>query len=101
MTKAPASVFNGSTSGKLTIRLVLIVNYADGNEARVGDIVSIDGQYWGTVVVCVDRGEYADAYPAAQWSSLGAGILVDTDFGGLVHYSGEDADRMTLVKRKP
>jgi len=80
--------------------LELIVNYADGNESRVGDIVSIDDQYWGTVVACLDRGEYADAYPAAQWSSLGKGILVDTDFEGLVHYSDEDADRMILVKRK-
>jgi len=80
--------------------LEFIVNYADGNEARVGDIVSIDDQYWGTVVACIDRGEYADGYPAAQWSSLGKGILVDTDFGGLVHYSDEDADRMILVKRK-
>ena len=76
------------------------MNYADGNEARVGDIVSIDDQYWGTVVACIDRGEYADAYPAAQWSSLGTGILVDTDFGGLVHYSDENSDRMVLVKRK-
>jgi hypothetical protein len=76
------------------------VNYADGNEARVGDIVSIEDQYWGTVVACIDRGEYTDTYPAAQWSSLGKGILVDTDFGGLVHYSDEDADRMNLVKRK-
>jgi hypothetical protein len=76
------------------------MNYADGNEARVGDIVSIDDQYWGTVVACIDRGEYADAYPAAQWSSLGTGILVDTDFGGLVHYSDENSGRMILVKRK-
>jgi hypothetical protein len=76
------------------------VNYADGNEARVGDILSIDDQYWGTVVACIDRGEYTDTYPAAQWSSLEKGILVDTDFGGLVHYSDEDADRMILVKRK-
>ena len=76
------------------------MNYADGNEAKVGDIVSIDDQYWGTVVACIDRGEYTDTYPEAQWSSLENGILVDTDFGGLVHYSDEDADRMILVKRK-
>ena len=82
------------------VKLELIVNYADGNEARVGDIVSIDDQYWGTVVACIDRGEYADAYPAAQWSSLGTGILVDTGFGDLVHYSDENSDRMILVKRK-
>jgi hypothetical protein len=76
------------------------VNYADGTEAKVGDIVSIDDQCWGTVVACIDRGEYADAYPAAQWSSLGKGILVDTDFGGLVHYTDENSDCMILVKRK-
>lgn len=76
------------------------MNYSDGTEARVGDIVSIDDQYWGTVVACIDRGEYANEYPAAQWSSLGKGILVDTDFGGLVHYLDEHAGRMNLVKRK-
>lgn len=76
------------------------MNYEDGNEARVGDIVSIDDRYRGTVVACIDRGEYADAYPAAQWSSLGKGILVDTDFGGLVHYSDEKSEHMVLVKRK-
>lgn len=76
------------------------MKYTDGNEARIGDVIAIDEQHRGVVVVCVDRNEYTDAYPAAQWSSLGAGILVDTDFGGLVHYTDEKSEHMVLVRRQ-
>jgi hypothetical protein len=58
------------------------VKYSDGYEAKIGDVIAIDEKHRGVVVVCVDRDEYAEAYPRAQWSSLGTGILVDTDFGG-------------------
>lgn len=75
------------------------MRYADGNEARIGDVIAIDDQYRGVVVACIDRGEYTDAHPAAQWSSLGKGILVDTDFGGLVHYPDEKNEHMVLVRR--
>ena len=76
------------------------MRYADGNEARIGDTIAIDDKHRGTVVACIDRGEYSDAHPAAQWSYLGKGILVDTDFGGLVHYPEERNERMTLVGRR-
>jgi hypothetical protein len=36
--------------------------YEDGSEIHVGDVVSYNGQR-GTIVVVVDRGEYAPAFP--------------------------------------
>ena len=75
------------------------MRYSDGNEARLGDVIAIDNNHRGIVVACIDRDEYSDAHPKAQWSSLGKGILVDTDFGGLVHYSDEKHEQMVLVKR--
>lgn len=76
------------------------MKYSDGNEAEIGDVIAIDEKYRGVVVVCLDRDEYAEAYPRAQWSYLGTGILVDTDFGGLVHYSAEKSEQMVLVRRQ-
>jgi hypothetical protein len=76
------------------------VRYADGNEARIGDVISIDDKHRGTVVACVDRSEYSNDYPSAQWSYLGKGILVDTDFGGVVHYSDARSERMVLMARE-
>jgi hypothetical protein len=75
------------------------VRYADGNEALLGDIVAIDEKYRGVVVANIDGNQYADAHPGAQWSYLGKGILVETDFGGLVHYEDGKNEHMVLVKR--
>lgn len=75
------------------------MRYADGNDARIGGVIAIGGKHRGTVVACIDRGEFSDGYPAAQWSYLGKGILVDTDFGGIVPYLDENADDMMLVRR--
>ena len=75
------------------------MRYADGSEARLGDVVVIDKKYRGIVVANIDGSEYADAHPAAQWSYLARGILVDTDFGGLVHYEDGQNENMVLMKR--
>ena len=78
------------------------MRYADGNEARLGDVIAIDKKYRGIVVANFDGNEYADAHPAGQWSYLARGILVDTDFGGLVHYEheeNEENEHMVLVRR--
>lgn len=75
------------------------MNYADGNEARVGDSVAIDEKYRGTVVAVLDRGEFALDYPAEEWSYLANGVLIDTDFGGLVHYRDFANEEVTLLAR--
>jgi hypothetical protein len=73
------------------------MRYMDGNEAMVGDVVAIDTKYRGVVVACMDRGEYLPG--REQWAYLKEGIMVDTDFGGLVHYTTGAVDEMALIHR--
>ena len=74
--------------------------YADGNEVKIGDVVAIDTKYRGVVVASIETGEYSDGYSEKQWGYLGSGILVNTDFGGLVHYPSGHTDQMALVHRR-
>ncbi|WP_255595001.1 hypothetical protein [Lysobacter sp. BMK333-48F3] len=69
--------------------------YPDGQRIHPGDRVRIADRYRGTVVACIDTGRYLDGYE--QWLYLGEGIMVDTDFGGLIHYL--DADELQLLRR--
>jgi hypothetical protein len=74
--------------------------YSDGNEARAGDTVAIDDKYRGIVVAAIDANEYSDGYSAEQWAYLREGILVDTDFGGLVHYPSTEYEKLSLISRR-
>ena len=75
------------------------MKYMDGNEAMVGDKVAIDEKYGGTVVAVLDRGEFAPDYPAEQWSCLEEGVLIDTNFAGLVHYKDFGREEVSLLAR--
>jgi hypothetical protein len=35
------------------------MKYADGNDAKIGDVVAIDDQYHGVVVASIDSDEYS------------------------------------------
>lgn len=61
------------------------MKYADGTDIQPGDEVLIDGRYKGRVVACMDSGACLPGFD--DWQYLGEGILVDTEFGGLVHYT--------------
>jgi hypothetical protein len=63
--------------------------YPDGQRICVGDLVAVDAKYHGAVVGCVDDREYASPHTHEQWGHLESGILVDTKFGGIVHYPDE------------
>ncbi len=65
------------------------MKYTDGNHARVGDRVIIANKYKGVVVANMDDHEYSSEHPKEQWSYLKQGVMIDTDFGGLVHYQQE------------
>lgn len=75
------------------------MHYADGNEAQLGDVVAIDDKYRGIVVANIDGGEYSEPL-ATGWEQLKTGILVDTDFAGLVHYPNTKHEHIVLVERK-
>jgi len=62
------------------------MKYADGTDIQPGDQVLIDGRYRGRVVACMDSGTSLPGFD--DWKYLGEGVLVDTEFGGLVHYTG-------------
>ena len=73
------------------------MKYADGADIKPGDIMQIDGQYRGRVIASMDTSEYLPG--EGSWAYLGVGIMVDTDFAGLVHYTTETAENFVLVER--
>lgn len=75
------------------------MNYIDGLEAMLGDEVLIQGQHKGIVVACIDSGQYSTQYSANDWAYLMEGVLIDTDFGGLIHYKSSTNKNIVLVKR--
>ena len=75
------------------------MRYVDGQLARVGDLIQIDEQYRGRVIACIDTGEYMPG--EESWEYLKVGMMVDTDFGGLVHYTPEFAEGLVLLERNP
>ncbi len=42
------------------------MNYPDGQEVKLGDVVALETDQRGVVVCSIDTGEYSDAYPRAQ-----------------------------------
>jgi hypothetical protein len=79
------------------------MRYRNGQESmRVGDVVSI-GKGKGVVVACIDTAEFSAEHSREQWSYLRGGVMIDTDFGGLVHYADQNAiddEGIVLVARK-
>jgi len=78
------------------------MRYVSGQDVLPGDIVQIDTNYRGTVVACISEGKYLPPHRPEQWGYLKSGVLIDTDFGGLVHYPEESDlkdDEVMLVNR--
>lgn len=73
------------------------MKYSDGRDIEPGDIVRIDGAHRGTVVASMDTGRYLPGHE--HFSTLKEGIMVDTSFGGLVHYTSDATDELVLVAR--
>lgn len=71
--------------------------YSDGNESELGDSVLIAGQYSGLVVACIDSGTGLPGHE--EWGYLKVGIMVETDFAGLVHYVDITHEDIRLVQR--
>lgn len=72
------------------------MKYKDGQQVLTGDIVQIAGKYRGLVIAAIDDKSYLSG--SEHWEYLGAGAMIDTDFGGLVHYP-EDDEELVLVRR--
>jgi hypothetical protein len=74
------------------------MNYENGENVCLWDRVRIDGKYTGIVVFSIDDDQYSALFPKEQWSYLQHGVMIDTTFGGLVHYSANDED-LELISR--
>ena len=73
--------------------------YSDDHEAMLGDKIAIAPSHNGLVVACLDRIEYSPDFPEAEWAYLGSGVLVLTDFAGLIHYTESGTEHLTLIAR--
>lgn len=79
------------------------MHYRNGQSIRVGDAVAIGPSHTGTVVGCIEEALYLPPHTAEQWGYLRHGVLIDTSFGGVVHYPDQDSlasESMILVKRQ-
>jgi len=73
------------------------VKYADGSPIEPGDVVLLDGVDRGRVVASIDTAKHLPDH--GGWAYLGEGIMVDTEFAGLVHYTTQTAGTISLVQR--
>jgi hypothetical protein len=74
------------------------VKYRDGSTIEPGDLVRIDGKYTGRVLASMDTSKYLAGNE--QWAYLRKGIMVETDFAGLVHYKSDGLeDELELIQR--
>jgi hypothetical protein len=51
------------------------LKYTDGRLVLAGDVVRIDGQYWGTLVAAIDDASYLPGGEA--WEYLGSGAMIE------------------------
>ena len=73
------------------------MQYPDGTEVLAGDLVAIDEKYRGTVVAAIDSRSFLASHE--KWVYLGSGVVIDTDFGGFVHYRPGTFEGIVLLCR--
>ena len=74
------------------------MNYGDGQEIKVGDVVGLGEDRNGKVVASIDAGEFSAVCTREEWSFLERGVLIDFPRWGIVHYE-EPEDDLELVAR--
>jgi hypothetical protein len=70
------------------------MKYESGAPIHVGNIAAIYNKYRGQVVALVDTSTYLPGYEYCAY--LAEGIMVITEFAGLVHYMSQTTDRLVL-----
>jgi len=76
------------------------MKYPDGQDICVGDEIQLWKGCKGIVVASINTGDYLDGYSKADWEYLGAGILIESDAAGLLHYN-EPESTFRLLRRGP
>lgn len=75
------------------------MKYSDGNIAELRDLIAIDIKYRGLVIAYIGKGEFLKEYVNHDFSVLDKGIIVFTDFGGLIYYPDDYREHIILVER--
>jgi hypothetical protein len=78
------------------------VRYASGQAILPGDVVKIDSRHEGIVVGNIESLAYLPPHNHEQWGYLRSGVVIDTSFGGLVHYPDDvtwESEQVVLVRR--
>jgi len=76
--------------------------YSDGQRIEIGDKVSLDKKYSGVVKAIIEEKLFSNECPKEAWSYLKSGIVIDTDFGGLVQCQKENIqdEPIELISRE-
>ena len=75
------------------------MNYANGQELHLGDVVKLWANRSGVVVCSMDNSEYSETFSEAEWSYLKNGAMILSDHDGLLYV--EDSDGLELISRHP
>ena len=77
------------------------MNYTDGRDVRLGDVVRLFDDGAGTVVALPGDGAWGIGYPEPDWGHLEGGVLVESVQYGIVHLPDDpdDPDGLVLVRR--
>ncbi|MFD2168300.1 hypothetical protein ACFSJY_18730 [Thalassotalea euphylliae] len=65
------------------------MDYQQIVKLEIGDELSIDNNKHGKVLANIESGKFSEAYRKEDWEYLQSGLLIYTDFGGVIHYSSE------------
>ena len=75
------------------------MNYPDGQNVKIGDLVKLGDGSKGVVVCSIDNSEYSEDHSELQWGYLKKGVMIDFHTYGLIHFETADSD-LELVARK-
>jgi hypothetical protein len=76
------------------------MNYPDGQDIKLGDIVDLGGGMEGVVVIDVENREFTDRFDMSVVLFLESGIMIDTNNIGLLHLPANHDHYIKLIRRK-
>jgi hypothetical protein len=74
------------------------MKYGNDEKVCLWDRVKLGRNERGIVVFSVDDDQFNSLFPKEQWSYLEHGVMIDTTFGGLVHFPENDEDLELLCR---
>ncbi len=75
------------------------MEYQDGHEAHIGDIIRLSDGELAEVVFSIDTDEYSEEFLESEWAYLGSGIMIRSEAGVLISYPEPNEDLASLVAR--